>query len=106
MDPPVEADMELEDEAPVAEPSELVLEGNGQLSFGVGGKRPTTATVRLVGGKIDLAGLQYEKGQTLTLRVECIVGEVAFVDTHDSATGQVVGTERRHKARITGVDHL
>jgi ribosomal protein L21E len=81
---------------------DLIIDAGGQLSMSVGGKRATGSSLRIVGGKIEVDG-QYEKGQTVHLALECTVGEVAFVDQRDASTGQVVGCERRHKARIVGV---
>lgn len=79
---------------------EIVLEGStNQLSFAVGGKKPTASELKLQGGSIGLEG-QFSKGETIVLRVEVRVGEVAFVDKIDSKTGQPVGSTRRHKARI------
>lgn len=75
------------------------------LGFKVAGKQPTSAGLRLVGGKLDIEQ-QFLKGQKIVLRIEAEVGEIAFVDQHDPATGQIVGCERRHKARIIGVDVL
>jgi hypothetical protein len=83
------------------EPDVLIV-GSGQLSFSVGGKRPTTSGLRLVGGKLDVEG-SFTKGETVVLRVEAVVGEVAFIDQVDAKTDQVVGCERRHKARIRAV---
>lgn len=80
----------------------LVLDAGGQLTFGVGGKRPTDSSLRIVGGKIDVQG-QYEKGQTITATVELVIGEVSFRDRHDAKTGQVTGCDRAHKARITAI---
>lgn len=87
-----------------AEPtSELVISAGGQLTLNVGGgKQPTTSTLRLVGGKIEVDG-QFEKGETVVVRIEAKVNEVGFKDQEDSKTGQVVGCERRHRARITGI---
>jgi hypothetical protein len=73
-----------------------------QLSFQVGGKRPTSTGLRLTGGKVDVPG-SFMKGSKLVLRVEVRVGEVAFVDEHDPKTGQIIGCQRRHKARILNV---
>jgi hypothetical protein len=81
---------------------ELVIDGSGQLSMAVGGKRVTTASLRLGGGKVDVEG-QFEKGEILVLRVEAVVGEVAFVDQTDPKTRQVTGCDRRHKARIVAL---
>jgi hypothetical protein len=80
-------------------------EREGQISLFAGGNEPTTTSVRLTGGKIDLPG-EYEKGERIVLRVEAIVREVDFVDLVDPKTGDVNATERRHKARITGVREL
>lgn len=81
---------------------DVVIAGSGQLSFTVGGKRPTTSGLRLVGGKLDVEG-SFTKGETVALRIEAVVGEVAFIDQVDAKTDQVVGCERRHKARIRAV---
>jgi hypothetical protein len=81
---------------------ELVIDGSGQLSMAVGGKRVTTASLRLGGGKVDVEG-QFDKGEILVLRVEAVVGEVAFVDQTDPKTRQVTGCDRRHKARIVAL---
>ncbi len=83
-------------------PDELVIETGGQLSMSVGGKRPTTGSVRLVGGKIDVDG-DLVKGQRVVLRVEAVVTEIAFRDKKDPKTGNVTGCDRAHKARITGL---
>lgn len=84
---------------------ELVIEGSGQLGFNVGGKKPTTSSLRLTGGKIEVGG-SFPKGTTVSLRVTAVVGEVAFIDKTDAKTGQVVDCDRRQKARIVGVELL
>lgn len=90
----------------VYDTGELVIGEGGQLTLSVGGgKQPTSSTLRLVGGKIDVDG-QYSKGEALVLRIECVVNEVAFKDEADSKTGQVVGCARNHRARVTGVKVL
>lgn len=83
----------------------LVVDGNGQLTLSVGGKRPTTSSLRLVGGRVEVEG-QFDKGERLVLRIECEVREVAFRNEVDVKTGQVVGCERRQKASITGVTRI
>lgn len=88
------------DDAP--ETPELLIDGTGQLSFTVGGKRPSGSSIRIVGGKVALEG-QFAKGERIGLYVEVEVGEVSFVDERDAKTGQVVGCDRRHKARIAHV---
>lgn len=86
------------------EPDEAPESASGapvQLSFGMAGKKPTTSGLRLTGGKLDIVQ-QFSKGQTVVLHIEAVIGEVAFIDQIDSSTGQVVGCERRHKARVVG----
>jgi hypothetical protein len=91
---------EMTDDLPTGE---LVIDAGGQLTLNVGGgKQPTTSTLRLVGGKIEVDG-QYAKGERIVVRIEAVVNEIGFKDQEDSKTGQVVGCERRHRARITGV---
>lgn len=88
------------------DPAELYVEGStGQLGFDVGGKAPTTSTLRLQGGKVDIEG-QFEKDDRIVLRVELVVREVAFRDDVDSKTGQVVGCARNHKAHVVGIERL
>lgn len=72
-----------------------------QLTFDVGGREPDGASLRITGGRVEIAG-QYEKGQKLRVSMLVEVREVAFVDEVDQKTGQVVGTERRHKAAVVG----
>lgn len=76
-----------------------------QLGFQMTGKRPTAAGLRLVGGKLDV-DQQFHKGQKIELQIVAEIREVAFVDQVDGATGQVIGSERRHKAHIVGVSVL
>lgn len=82
----------------------LVIEGlQGQLGFNVGGKKPTSSTLKIVGGRVDLPKSSVQKGETIVVRAVLQVGEVGFVDQLDKATGQVVSCERRHKARIIDI---
>lgn len=83
------------------DPDETEPTGPLQLSFAVGGKQPTCAALTLTGGKLDIAA-SFKKGQKIVMRVELEVGEVGFKDQTDPKTGQVVGCERRHKARVIG----
>lgn len=76
-----------------------------QLTLKIGGKNPTTASTRLVGGKIDLDE-QFLKGDKAVLRVEVQVVEVAFKDQEDAKTGTIIGSERRHKLKITGITRV
>ena len=85
-------------------PAGLALDLGGQLSFKLEGTklRPTSATLRITGGKVDVDG-QFQLGDVVAVRVELVVGAVGFVDKHDAKTGQVTGTERQHKARVVGI---
>lgn len=83
----------------------LRLDTGGQLSFDVGGRPPTSSSLSLTGGKLEIEG-QFEKGETVVIRVEAVVNSVGFKDEHDPKTGQVVGCARQQKARIVGVQRL
>ena len=72
-----------------------------RFTFDVGGEEPTTTSVRLLGGAIPLEG-ELTKGETVTLQITCVVGEIAFVDERDNKTGEITGCERRHKVKIRG----
>lgn len=84
----------------------LVVEGSsGQLSMNVGGKKPVSSSLRLVGGKLEVEG-QFQKGERIRAEVELEVGEIAFRDKHDSATGEVVSCDRAHRARVVAFQRL
>lgn len=88
-----------------AEPQDdggIVVQGTSQLSWDVGGKKPNTSSLRIVGGKVDVEG-QFKKGQKFQALVDLEVKEVGFVDQVDASTGQVIGCDRRQKARIIGI---
>jgi hypothetical protein len=92
-----------QDDAAEFNTGELVVDAGGQLTLNVGGgKQPTTSTLRIVGGKIEVDG-EYKKGQTVALRLEVVVNEVSFKDQHDPKTSQVVGCARNHRGRVVGV---
>jgi hypothetical protein len=105
MDRPDVLDGQEQTDDPGEAPAGMVVQGTGQLSFDVGGKSPTGASLSLTGGKVELEG-QFAKGETVVLRVEAVVHDVGFKDTVDSKTGQVVGCERRQKARIVSVTRV
>ena len=85
--------------------TDLRLDGTTQLGlFDAGGKRPTSASVRLSGGKVSLVdGRAFKKGETLRLEVECVVTAVKQQDTRDKETGIAVSCEQQHIAHITDV---
>jgi hypothetical protein len=90
--------------APAQElPDGLELEGGGQLSLDVGGKRPTAATLSLTGGKVALPKGQFVKDERVVVRVEAVVDKIAFSNQTDAKTQQIVGCERQHFARIRSV---
>jgi hypothetical protein len=95
---------EADDDEP-AEPVATFLRGDGQLGFKVGGKTPTSSSLTLTGGKINVDG-QYAKGATVVLRVVARVNDVAFKDKEDPKTGQVIDCTRGHKARILSLSVL
>lgn len=83
----------------------LEIDGDGQLTLTVGGAKPEVSTVKLVGGKMDVAGGDFDKGQEIKLLIHGVVAEVAFIDTRDQY-GNISGTERRHKIRPLRVERL
>ena len=84
---------------------ELVIEGEGQLTLTVGGRKPEASTIKLVGGAMDIASGDFDKGSTLNLLLGCVVTSVEFIDTYDQY-GQINGTERRHKVRPLRVERV
>lgn len=97
---------EPEPEEEPEEPQGPYVEAHGQLSLNVGGKRPTGASIRLTGGKIDIPSGEFKKGDEVVFMVRAAVTELAFVDILDPKTHQIVGCDRRHKARIRSVELL
>jgi hypothetical protein len=99
---PWEGDAEPEQDGAPA-PEKVVLGTSEQLSFAIGGKKPTGSKLTLTGGQLDVEG-QYGKGERIRIVVEAEVQEVSFRDERDSKTGQVVGCARKHKAVIVSAD--
>lgn len=94
---------ESPDEQPIPD---VELEGDGQLTLGVGGEKPTKATVKLRNRSIGIPVGQYQKGDVvdLLLTVRCDV--VALIDKHDESTGQITEIERRHGFSVTNVERV
>lgn len=90
-------------EAVVGDPA---LELEGQLSFDVGGKAPTSCTIRLTGGKVNIDAGDIRKGEDLVLRVVVRVNAIEFKDELDPKTRQVVACEKRAKGPIVDVGLL
>ncbi len=90
---------ELPDDLP---PEEIVVAGLKMAYPNLGGKRPTSASLRLTGGKIAVAeGTAFKKGMTVRFSGAAVVNDVSQKDAHDASTQQVVSAEQVHKARIT-----
>lgn len=89
-------------EAAALPPEDIIVSGI-QMSYpSMGGKKPTSATLKLTGTKVDVAeGTAFKKGMTITGRFVAVVNFVGQKDKHDAATQQVTGNEARHEARIT-----
>lgn len=84
---------------------ELRVDGTTQLGlFSAGGKKPTTASIRLSGGKIGLVdGKAFSKGDVIHFEGTAVVREVAQRDKPDPKTGIVVSAEQKHVAQITDI---
>jgi len=83
-------------------PEEIRVDGTTQLSaFDVGGKRATSASIRLSGGKILLVdGKALSKGEVIHFSGTAVVREVGQRDKSDPKTGIVVSAEQKHVAEI------
>jgi len=66
----------------------------GRYTLNAGGKRPTSASMVLQGGKIEYP-TELRKGSKVRVVFECRVGGVHFDDKIDSKTGRVVACERK-----------
>jgi hypothetical protein len=87
-------------------PPPIAIEGDGQLNLQVGGAKPDKASVKLRGGSIDIPAGQLKKGDVVNLLVKVRVAEVHLVDKIDNSTGEITQTERRHVAKIMGVEKV
>lgn len=89
-------------EAAALPPEDIIVSGIAMGYPNMGGKKPTSATLKLVGGKVNVAeGTAFKKGQTIAFSGVAVVNFVGQKDKHDAATQQVTGAEARHEARIT-----
>lgn len=66
----------------------------GRFTLNAGGKKPTSASLTLQGGKIEWPD-ELKKGRKVRVTFTCRVGGVHFDDKVDSKTGQVVASERK-----------
>jgi hypothetical protein len=81
----------------------LVVEGRQEkLNTKVEGRTPTSSTLAITGGKVEVGG-QYQPGDRVTFVVTVVVDHVAFKDEKDPKTQQVVGRARNHKGAIVGI---
>lgn len=89
------------DEQPLLE--ELRVDGTAQLSaFDLGGKRASSSSLRLSGGKILLVdGQAFRKGDVIHFEGTAVVRELGQRDKPDPKTGIVVAAEQKHVAQIT-----
>jgi hypothetical protein len=99
--PPNEAEADLPDGDDHGEEavSELLIEGNKQLSLNVGGAKPTESVFKIQGGKLSVEG-QFSKGDIVQLAVTVRIGAVTVADKINSEHGNVESTTRAHIGRI------
>lgn len=91
-----------DDEAQVRD-AQLIGAGEvGQLSFDVGGKKPSTSRLRLAGRSIEIPRSQLKKGSEVTIQCRIRVSGVHFDDKLDGATESVQECVRKQIARIVG----
>lgn len=84
---------------------EIRIDGSTQLGlFDAGGKKPTSASLALTGGRFDLMdGKAYRKGDVIVLQVVAVVDTVTLKDKTDRKVGVVTACEQQHKAYISDV---
>jgi hypothetical protein len=76
-----------------------------KLTLNAGGEEPSISAFKLDGRSIDLgAATQFDKGDTVYLRIGVRFYDVHFVDKHDKETGQVTDTTRRHVGKIVSYE--
>lgn len=87
---------------------EVRVKGTTQLGLlDAGGKSPTSSSLSLTGGKFDLMdGQAFSKGDTVVLKIVCVVDTVTQKDRTDRKVGVVVSCEQSHKAYITDAQVL
>jgi hypothetical protein len=84
----------------------MILRGDGQLGWSVGGKKPTGASLRLTGGSFKIEEGQLAKGSARVVVVTGLVNDVGFRDKLDGNTHDAVECERKHGAKIIGAKLL
>lgn len=89
----------------VPDPAELLVEGGGQLSLVVGGRRADESTITFRGGEVNVDG-QFEKGTRVKFEIEGVVSEITFTDLMDHKTGNVTATKRKHVMKLDGIQKV
>lgn len=83
-------------------PEEIIVAGIEMSYPSLGGKRPTGASLKLVGAKVKLAaGTGFKKGTRIQFTGVAVVNFVGQKDEHDATTQQVTDAIQRHEARVT-----
>lgn len=93
---------EREPQADDIPPEEIIVAGIDMSYPSLGGKRPTAASLKLVGTKVKLvAGTGFKKGTRIQFTGVAVVNFVGQKDGHDPTTQMVTDAEQRHEARVT-----
>ena len=74
---------------------EIVVGTHGQLSFTIGGKKPTTSKVSLGSAGREVDG-QFQKGDVVSFLVTARCNEIVLTDKHDNV-GTAIECIRTHK---------
>lgn len=83
------------------DPADIIVAGIDIDYADLGGKKPTGATLKLVGTKAELQeGTGLKKGRRIKFSGEAIVNDRGQKDHHDTTTGQVTSATERYEARV------
>jgi hypothetical protein len=89
-------------------PSGVLEDGDGQFVLRIGGQAPTTHTVKLYGGAIEVEPPEggFVKGKAYRLEIDTVCHRVQVVDEFDGKTGDVIGARDERGLKITGASFV
>lgn len=94
------------DEGAPEQVEQLSIEGDGNLTATVGGRRPDEAVLTIQGGEIKMGKGQFDKGQRVRLVVEGYVAEIHSKDVRDPKTGQIAKSKKKHVVKADFMERV